>query len=65
MLFNGGMLAWYEAGFGPNFWPMFAIAGPGVALGELCACYILGSLLLSALSKSAFFQKLIAPGRLA
>ena len=61
----GGMLAWYEAGFGPNFWPMFAIAGPGVALGELCACYILGSLLLSALSKSAFFQKLIAPGRLA
>ena len=61
----GGMLAWYEAGFGPNFWPRFAIAGPGVALGELCACYILGSLLLSALSKSAFFQKLIAPGRLA
>lgn len=61
----GGMLAWYEAGFGPNFWSMFAVAGPGVALGELCACYILGGLLLTALPKVPYFRRLIAPERLA
>jgi len=61
----GAMLAWYEAGFGPNFWPMFAVAGPGVALGELCACYVLGGLLLSALPKLSYFRGLIPPERLA
>ncbi len=63
VLFNGiivgGMLAWYEAGFGPGFWPMFAISGPGVALGEICACYILGLLLLSVLPKISFFNRLM------
>lgn len=61
----GAMLAWYEAGFGPNFWIMFAVAGPGVALGELCACYVLGGLLLSALPKLSYFRGLIPPERLA
>lgn len=61
----GAMLAWYEAGFGPNFWPMFAVAGPGVALGELCACYVLGGLLLSALPRLSYFKGLIPPERLA
>lgn len=61
----GGMLAWYEAGFGPNFWPMFAIAGPGVALGEVCACYVLGGILLAVLPKVPYFKRLIAPERLA
>ncbi len=53
----GGMLAWYEAGFGPGFRPMFALSGPGVALGELLACYGLGSLLLHALPKIKSLQK--------
>lgn len=57
----GGMLAWYEAGFGPNFWPMFAISGPGVALGELIACYILGLLLLNVLPRISYFKKLMVP----
>jgi len=60
----GGMLAWYEAGFGPHFWSMFALAGPGVALGELAACYVLGGLLLTALPKVPYFRRRIAPGRL-
>ncbi len=56
----GGMLAWYEAGsFGPAFWGMFAVSGPGVALGEICACYVLGLLLLTALPKVRFFQRLM------
>lgn len=57
----GGMLAWYEAGFGPNFWPMFSIAGPGVALGELAACYVLGGLLLRWLPKIQALRELMPP----
>lgn len=57
----GGMLAWYETGFGPNFWPMFAVSGPGVALGEICACYVLGLILLNALPRISFFRSMIAP----
>jgi len=55
----GGMLAWYEAGFGPNFWTMFAVSAPGVALGEIFACYILGLILLSTLPKISYFQSMI------
>ena len=47
----GAMIAWYEAGFGPGFWPMFAWNGITVAIGEAIACYGLGGLLLSALEK--------------
>lgn len=57
----GGMLAWYEAGFGPNFGPVLALTGPGVALGELAACYILGGVLLRALPKLSYFKPLLAP----
>ena len=64
-LIVGGMLAWYEAGFGPGFWPMFALAGPGVALGEVLACYVLGGLLLAVLPRIPYFCRIIAPERLA
>ncbi len=47
----GGTLAWYEAGFGPGFWGMFALSGTGIALGEIGSCYILGLLMLTVLSK--------------
>lgn len=60
----GGMLAWYEAGFGPGFWPMFALSGPGVALGELAACYVLGMLLLTALPKIKYFRPMIPEAHL-
>ncbi len=57
----GGMLAWYEAGFGPNFWPMFALSGPGVALGELAACYLLGGILLKVMPNISYFRPMLAP----
>ena len=57
----GGMLAWYEAGFGPNFWPMFAVTGPMVALGELAACYVLGGLLLKVLPRNDYFRSMMVP----
>ena len=60
----GGLIAWYQAGFTPKFWPMFALSGPGVAIGELIACYVLGGLLLVVLPKISYFRKLIAPNRL-
>ena len=60
----GALLAWYEAGFGAGFWPMFALAGVGVAAGELVACYALGGLLLSALPKVPYFRQIISPRRL-
>ena len=55
----GAMLAWYEAGFGPGFWGMFAYNGLAVALGELGACYVLGMLLLYAIPKSKYFQPML------
>lgn len=61
----GGMLAWYETGFGPGFPAMFALAGSGVALGELIACYVLGEFLLSALLKVPVLRPLIPERRLA
>ena len=57
----GAMLAWYEAGFGSHFWPMFALAGPGVALGELAACYLLGGLLLRWLPKVPALRDMMPP----
>ena len=57
----GAMLAWYEAGFGPGFWGMFAYNGLTVALGELGACYVLGMLLLKLLPRVDYFKPMIAP----
>lgn len=47
----GGILAWYEVGFGPGFWAMWLFNGVTVAMGELLACYGLGLLLLNTLEK--------------
>ena len=55
----GAMLAWYEAGFGPGFWGMFAYNGLAVALGELGACYVLGMLLLYPIPKIKYFQPML------
>lgn len=56
----GGMIAWYQAGgFNEKFLPAFALTGPGVALGEIAACYILGVVLLTVLPKINFFQAMM------
>jgi uncharacterized membrane protein len=60
----GGMIAWYEAGFGPNFLKMFAFHSLTLAAGELLACYLLGSILLTAFSRISFFRGMIPPERL-
>ena len=52
----GALITWYETGFGPAFWPLFAFNGVSVALGEVIACYGLGSLLLHTLGSTRHFQ---------
>lgn len=59
----GGMLAWYEVGFGARFLPVFAVTATGVALGELVACYLFGGLLLGALSKVSYFKPMMNTNR--
>ncbi|MBP1737595.1 MAG: hypothetical protein H6Q60_1476 [Oscillospiraceae bacterium] len=60
----GAMLAWYSAGFGPGFWPLFAVNGAEVAAGEIGACYGLGMLLLVLIPKIPYFKPMISPARL-
>ncbi len=60
----GAMLSWYEAGFGPAFPALFAVNALWVGAGELCACYGLGSVLLTALSNIGFFRQMIPLDRL-
>lgn len=45
----GAEIAWAEAGITPAFWTAFGFNAVTVGLGELIACYALGSLLLSAM----------------
>lgn len=55
----GGMLAWYEVGFGSGFWPVFALNGLTVALGELGACYVFGGMLLRILPQIPYFKEMM------
>ena len=68
VIFNGvivgAMITWYEVGFGPGFWPVFAFNGLSVAMGEVMACYVLGSLLLSALPRISVLREMIPAQRL-
>ena len=61
----GAECAWYQAGgFGPAFWPAYAFNAFTVGLGELLACYILGSLLIRVLPRISFFRERIPQRRL-
>lgn len=60
----GGMLAWYEAGFGAGFPVLFALNALTVGLGELAACYGLGLVLLLALPKVPYLRGRMVPERL-
>lgn len=60
----GAMIAWYEVGFTRAFWNLFVFNGVTVAVGELLACYGLGTLLLTALPRIPFFREMIPAERL-
>jgi uncharacterized membrane protein len=55
-LIIGAMIAWYEVGFTSAFWGMFAFNALTVGIGEAIACYVLGLLLLRALSRLPAFR---------
>ena len=63
-LIVGGMIAWYEVGFGPGFPALFALNGLWVALGEVAACYGLGLVLLDALARVKSLRPMIPEARL-
>jgi len=50
---------------GMAFWPAYALNAFTVGVGELIACYVLGSLLLTALPRIKFFQPFLRqPGQI-
>lgn len=61
----GAEIAFSQAGTGPAFWPALAWNALSVGLGELAACGILGTLLLTVLHRSPTCRNLIDPARLA
>ena len=60
----GAEIAWAEAGITPAFWTAFGFNAVTVGLGELIACYALGSLLLSAMPQVPYFRGMIPDERL-
>lgn len=63
-LIVGFEIAWSTVGFTPAFWPAFALNMFTVGLGELCACYLLGLPLLSALLRLPQVRALVPAQRL-
>jgi len=61
----GGEIAFAQVGAGPAFWGAFVLNGAMVGLGELLACYVFGSVLLTALYRIPACREKIAPRRLA
>ena len=62
-LIVGGMITWYEVGFTARFWPVFAFNAVTVAIGELIACCVLGTLLLHYLPKVSYLREMCASRR--
>jgi len=61
----GFTIAWAETGgFTPAFPMAWTIKGGSLAVEEAVVCYLLGSLLLSALPKLPFFRRMIPEERL-
>ena len=52
----GGMIAWYEAGFGPGFPAAFAYNALTVGTGEAAVCYALGLPLLHGLERTSLVK---------
>ena len=57
----GAEIAWFEAGFTPAFWPAYAFNAFTVGLGQMVACYLLGSLLLVSLPRIPFLRCMLPP----
>ena len=62
-LIVGAEIAWFEAGFGPGFFAAYAFNAFTVGLGELLACYVLGSLLLAVLPRVPVLRPYLSPRR--
>lgn len=60
----GWEIAFPQTGFSSAFWPAFTLNALTVGTGELLACGVLGSILLSALYRSEVCRAGIAPERL-
>ena len=60
----GAELAWYQTGFTAAFWPAYAFNAFTVGVGELLACYILGTLIIRVLPRISFFRTMIPRERL-
>ena len=60
----GAEAAWYQTGFTAAFWPAYAFNAFTVGVGELLACYILGTLIIRVLPRISFFRTLIPRERL-
>ena len=61
----GAECAWYQTGFGPGFGAAYAFNAFTVGVGELLACYILGTILIRVLPQVSFLRGLIPEDRLA
>lgn len=64
-LIVGAEVAWFETGFTAAFPAAYALNAFTVGLGELAACYVLGSLLISVLPRITPLRALIPEKRLA
>ena len=64
-LIVGAEIAWFQTGFTAAFPAAYAFNALTVGAGELAACYILGSVLISALPQVAPLRALIPERRLA
>ncbi len=68
VIFNGvivgAVIAYSEVGATAAFWPAYAYNALTLAVGELLACYVLGSILLAVLPRIPFFRAMIPAGRL-
>ena len=59
----GFEVAWATTGLTDAFWPAYAFNAFTVGFGELLACYGLGSIPISAISRSTFFRGRMDIGR--
>ena len=60
----GAVIAFSVGGTGGAFWPAYALNAFTVGLGELLACYILGSIIIRVLPRISFFRERIPQRRL-
>lgn len=61
----GAEIAFTQVGTSSAFWSAFAFNAVTVGIGELMACYVFGSVLLSVLYRTPVCRDRIAPERLA